>query len=172
MMHDQRARLLFEVATNRMVCVSLLTHSSREKYPTGVLLHALTLEIILKAALITAGKKYTRQDTHLDLWQKLPKNVQDRVVAAALQEHGGVASFDNIPTVLRANNQIIETARYPLDELDELANTPITDVDEPWKLLALETGSVYPVETDGLLIGLAKYIESEFEENKGHRQEK
>jgi hypothetical protein len=158
-MMKETIRLMLTVAEQRMDASSALTHSVQARYAPGLLLRALAIQLLLKAALLSCGKRYANQTACADMWDELPSVMREKVLADAAREGGDLARLKDGRDVFEAYDQVVEAAEYRMDTIEEwMSASNQSLLRENLQLAAVDTPTVYPLEAGLLSAGLAAYV--------------
>jgi HEPN domain-containing protein len=158
-------RLMLTVAEQRMEAASTLTHSTQTRYASGALLRALSMELLLKTALLASGKRYAERQGCADLWDELPMQVKDQIMAVARQENDDLMILEPVKRVFDAYDDVIKASRYPVEEIEAWSSAEDqAALRENYRLLASETPSAFSLEGGRLAAGLAAYVEETLRE--------
>jgi HEPN domain-containing protein len=158
-------RLMLTVAERRMEAASVLTHSMQTRYAPGTLLRALSMELLLKTALLASGKRYTERQGCADLWDELPMEVKDQVMAVARQENDDLMSLEPVKRVFDAYDSVVKASRYRVEDIDTWSSAEDqAALRENYRLVANETPSAFSLEGGRLAAGLAEYVEATLRE--------
>lgn len=110
-MTDHALRMLRD-AEDRLSDATILAQNSATRSDAASLLRVLAFEILLKCAVVINGGTPPRSHNYWNLWQCLPKSVQDYLLAMANDRMSGYVDFSNLRWLLDNYRFVFERARY------------------------------------------------------------
>lgn len=110
-MNDHALRMLRD-AEDRLNDASVLAANLDTRSDAASLLRILAFEVLLKCAIVVNGGTPPRSHNYWNLWQSLPKLVQNSVLAVAVDRMPGYADLSNLQWLLGNYRFVFEKARY------------------------------------------------------------
>jgi hypothetical protein len=99
-------------AEDRLNDASILATNFGTSSDAASLLRVLAFEVLLKCAVVANGGTPPRSHNYWNLWQSLPKSVQESVLAVAADRMPGHTDFSSLQLLLINYRFVFERARY------------------------------------------------------------
>ena len=159
-----RAVRMFNEAQDRLHDAEILARSLSAVSDSQALLRILAFEVLLKCALLVSGKEPKRTHHYADLWNSLPRAVQDEVLAIASENLTSLSTRAQLDNALTAYQFIFQKARYYYEFYEGMSLEEQREEGDSWIAGGAcdEEARVryYPLELHGLIAGLETYIEA------------
>jgi hypothetical protein len=155
-------RRMFNEASDRIHDADILSESMRESSDSSALLRVLGFEILLKCALTACRQRFKRSHRYADLWDGLPEDTQEKILAKARSRMPGHADLSDMPGLLRAYQYVWEQGRYFYEHYQGWQQDDVEAFGDLWiELGAREEDAeiaYFPNELRCLVFGLQAFI--------------
>jgi hypothetical protein len=155
---------MFDEANARIHDADILSSSLRAASDSGVLIQVLAFEVLLKCALTACHRRFKRNHNYRHLWDCLPGDARDQILASARSRMPGHADLSDMPKLLCAYQYVWEKGRYFYEHYEGWRQDDVEGLGALWIELGADVDEAeivyFPNELDCLIYGLREFIQS------------
>ena len=156
-------RMAREAAT-RLADAELLKGHLDTESDSGYLLELLAFEILLMAVARVNGKRPKFNHSYREIFEKLPTEVRDRILANAQQRMTTSADYSDLPRLLETFSANFVQLRYPYQKYEGMSTEAVASLGQDWLAkgapLSEATFTYWPKELYGLTNALQSEVQS------------
>lgn len=157
-------KLMVREAEKRFADAEALQSAPVSTSDSGYLLQLLGFELLLKACVKAHRASFGRNHSYIDLWRKLPSDVQTKLLAAAQNRMAGVADYSDLSKLLKTWSQNFVSLRYPYEKSEGLTPDQYRARSEAWVAAGAPHSQAdfvyYPHELFGLRCSLREHLQA------------
>lgn len=163
-MNEQLVRRMYNEAMERVEDADILAQSLRSDSNSAQIIRVLSLEVLLKAAIVLSGQTPNQHHDYAKHWLALPGYAQKAVLKEAMDRMPGHTDFSDLPKLLKCYEHVFVKARYGYEALANYSDSECSELGEFWLSLGAPSDEAlvqyYPLELICLVEGLASYLQS------------
>lgn len=156
-------RRMLDEASARIHDSEILSESLREASDSSALIRVLAFEVLLKCALTACRCSFKRNHNYRELWDALPENTREQILANArirMPEH---ADMSDMSTLLPAYQYVWEKGRYFYEHYEGWRQDDVEAFGKLWIELGANEEEAeiayFPNELNCITHGLQVFIE-------------
>jgi hypothetical protein len=163
-MNTHQIKLMLQAAVARLADADLLGTKLNKQSDADYLLRLLAFEILLKATLHMHSISFQRNHSYRDLFQKLPTEIRDSIIAMASERISTSGDYSRLDDLLITFTRNFICLRYPYEAYAELTEEEYRRKGDVWLMrgapLNEATFTYYPNELYGLIYAFSTMVEN------------
>lgn len=153
---------MFQEAENRLNDAAILSQTRARKSDSNYLLSLLAFELLLKCLLHTHGFENIGTHKYKELFEKLPGDIQNKLIETAKTRMNIAADYSNFDNLLETWSANFINLRYPYEKYEGMSEEKYLEIGSNW----IENGAkmeeatfvYYPQELSGMINALEQLV--------------